>query len=175
MIRYFIVLISVILVSCSGSLNKNANVQDQTHTQEYILKSVNFEELRFVFLQNNDTLYLINFWATWCKPCIEELPDFMQIQADYEFSKPFKLILVSLDRPSAFESTLVPFLKNHSITADVYLLDDITRMNEWIPAIDSTWSGAIPATVLYKNKQKLEFHEQQLTKETLQSIISQYL
>ena len=158
MIRFFIILISLILVSCTGSSNKNISHQNQTYTQEYILKSVNFEELTSVFLRNNDTLYVINFWATWCKPCVEELPDFMEIQADYEFSKPFKLILVSLDRPSAFESTLIPFLKNHDITADVYLLNDITRMNEWIPAIDPTWSGAIPATVLYKNKQKLEFH-----------------
>src|SRR5690554_1802266 len=121
MIRYFIVLINVILVSCSGSLNKNSSVRNHTHTQEYVLKSVNFEELTSVFLRNNDTLYVINFWATWCKPCVEELPDFMHIQAKYEFTNPFKLILVSLDRPSAFESTLVPFLKNHGITADVYL------------------------------------------------------
>lgn len=142
---------------------------------EPTVKMVNYEALEKVINQQDDQLYVVNFWATWCKPCIEELPDFMAINEKYKDQKNFKMILVSLDRAKDFETVMKPFLKQHQITTDVYLLDDNKRMNTWIPAFDSKWSGAIPATFLYKNGKKLVFKEQSLSKDELEQLIKTHL
>ena len=172
--KYNIFLMVFLLFFSSCSNTKQVETQNSTE-KEYILKKVSFEELQSVIHKDNDTLYLVNFWATWCRPCIEELPDFMEVNKKFKETHKFKMILVSLDNRSVFEETLPAFLKAHEIEADVYLLDDITRMNEWIPAIDSSWTGAIPATVFYKNKEKLSFYEKPLHKEELTNIIKPLL
>ncbi|MFO7868802.1 MAG: TlpA family protein disulfide reductase [Bacteroidales bacterium] len=137
-------------------------------------EKISFNTLQEIILQDNDTLYAVNFWATWCKPCIEELPGFIKVKEEMH-NKPFKLILVSLDRPSDFETKVIPFLNEHTISADTYLLTDITTMNTWIPAVDSSWTGSIPATVFYKNKEKLNFQQEKISKHKFHSIISNNL
>lgn len=169
-IKFFVPLTLILLITSCVAPNK----KEET-TEQYTLKSVNFEELSSIILRENDSLYVVNFWATWCKPCIEELPDFMEIQKQFKDTEAFKMILVSLDRQQALEEVLPNFLQNHAIQADVYLLDDITRMNEWIPAIDPSWTGAIPATVFIKNSERKAFHEGVLHKEELHTIITKLL
>ena len=68
----------------------------------------NFEELAFIFQQQNDTTYVINFWSTWCAPCVKELPYFEQVNQKYTNRK-VKVILVSLDFPKQLETKLKPF------------------------------------------------------------------
>ena len=139
-----------------------------------VLKAVQYEELKAVFEQNDDVLYVVNFWATWCGPCVEELPEFMEVNAEYANDPKFKMILVSLDNVKELEKTVKPFIAKHNIATDVYLLDDNKRMNMWIPAFDPAWTGAIPATVFYKNGKKLHFEENQLSKTALKNLITQY-
>ncbi|MCB0685355.1 MAG: TlpA family protein disulfide reductase [Saprospiraceae bacterium] len=105
--------------------------------------------------KNNDTIYLINFWATWCKPCIEELPFFEQVRQD-QFPTPVQVILVSLDFRNQLDSKLIPFLKENKIKSKVVVLDD-SDANSWIDKIDPRWSGALPATIVYKNEDKRFF------------------
>ncbi|MCE5331276.1 MAG: TlpA family protein disulfide reductase [Bacteroidales bacterium] len=138
-------------------------------------KAVQYEELKAVLEQNDDVLYVVNFWATWCGPCVEELPGFMEVNAEYAENPKFKMILVSLDNVKKLDKTVKPFIASHKITTDVYLLDDNKRMNLWIPAFDASWSGSIPATVFYKNGKKLHFEENQLNKTELKNLIHQYL
>jgi len=137
--------------------------------------SVNYDQLKEIIEKNDDKLYVVNFWATWCRPCIEELPHFLEVSSAYKNQAPFQMILVSLDKAELLETDVAQMITKLNIDNDVYLLDDNKRMNYWIPAIDSTWSGAIPATVFYKNGQKLHFTEGQLTKEELTTIIQKYL
>jgi thiol-disulfide isomerase/thioredoxin len=100
----------------------------------------------------NDTVYVINFWATWCKPCVQELPYFNK--ADSAFSdKPVRIVLVSLDFTENVESTLIPFLINNNIQAEVVVLDDMDS-NSWISRVDPEWEGAIPATLFYKKRDR---------------------
>ena len=99
----------------------------------------------------------------------------MEVNKTYRDNTHFKMILVSLDMASEMDTRVKPFLLKNTIDTDVYLLDDNKRMNEWIPAIDKKWSGAIPATVLYRNGQKLEFKEGELSKEELVKMINNYL
>lgn len=137
--------------------------------------SVNYDQLKEIIEKNDDKLYVVNFWATWCRPCIEELPHFVEVSSAYENQAPFQMILVSLDKAELLETDVAQMITKLHIDNDVYLLDDNKRMNYWISAVDSTWSGAIPATVFYKNGQKLHFTEGQLTKEELNTIIQQHL
>jgi len=116
----------------------------------------------------NDTTYVINFWATWCKPCIEELPNFEKINLVYKKQK-VKVILVSLDMPKQVENSLIPFIKRKKLRSTVIHLKD-SDANTWINKVDVNWSGSIPATVIY-NKDKRKFYEQSFSYEALQKEI----
>jgi thiol-disulfide isomerase/thioredoxin len=97
-----------------------------------------------------DTQYVVNFWATWCKPCVEELPAFDSLLAVSQ--KPvIKVLLVNLDFKEDLEKKVKPFLRKHGIKAECILLDEING-NEFVNKISATWSGAIPATLFKKGK-----------------------
>jgi thiol-disulfide isomerase/thioredoxin len=118
--------------------------------------------------QRNDTVYVINFWATWCKPCIEELPEFEKLN-DFYSGKKVKVILVSLDFPNKHEELLIPFLQKHNIRSTVIHLTEVNA-NNWIDRVDPGWSGAIPATLIYKNQEK-DFFERKMNFQELKSIV----
>ena len=98
-----------------------------------------------------DTTYVINFWARWCAPCVKELPYFEQLREGNEM-KPFKMILVSLDFKSKLEG-VKSLIAKKGIESEVVVLAD-GRASEWIDLVDSTWSGAIPATLVIKNNKR---------------------
>jgi len=117
-------------------------------------------------LQQNEKgkTYVVNFWATWCKPCVDELPVFEKLKADYK-DKNVEVLLVSLDFPNQIETQLLPFIEKNKIQSKVVVLDD-PNQNKWINAIDKTWSGALPATIIY-NENKRAFFEQSFSEELL--------
>jgi len=128
------------------------------------VRIVNFTDLEPAFHFQNDTTYIINFWATWCVPCVRELPHFEELNATYSTEK-VKMILVSLDFSDQLDKRLIPFIEKKGLEAEVVLLDD-PDANSWIPKVDKNWSGAIPATYIYKGNKSL-FHEGSLDKESL--------
>lgn len=99
--------------------------------------------------------YVINFWATWCKPCVAELPYF---EALHEKHDDIKVILVSLDFENQIESRLIPFIKKESIDAQVDVLLD-PKSHIWIDKVEPRWNGAIPATLIITSD-KRQFYEQ---------------
>lgn len=117
----------------------------------------------------NDTTYVINFWATWCKPCVNELPIFNEAHTFFKNQK-VKVVLVSLDFKKDLQKRLKPFLKKNPMLPDVYLLDEIDY-NAWIDKVDSSWGGAIPATIIIDNNNKI-FLEKELTFSELKSHIT---
>ncbi|MDA0327372.1 MAG: TlpA disulfide reductase family protein [Bacteroidetes bacterium] len=125
---------------------------------------------RFLFLSDSKT-YVINFWATWCAPCIKELPYFEQLQQ--EFKDQVEVILISLDFPSQFETKLKPFLEEKQLKSKVIVLDDVD-MNSWIPKIDKKWDGAIPVTLIY-NEYKRQFYPQSFTYEQLLTEVKKFI
>lgn len=100
------------------------------------------------FHLDNDTTYVINFWATWCKPCVEELPYFEELTRAYREQK-VRVILVSLDFPRQFASKLAPFVEERELQSTVIALAD-GRYNDWIDKVSPEWTGAIPATYIYR-------------------------
>ena len=115
---------------------------------------------------------LLNFWATWCAPCVKELPFFEKINTEYH-NQNVEVILVSLDFPHLYESKLKPFIVEHHIKSKVIALDDVD-MNTWIPLVNPDWSGSIPATIIYKNDVS-EFYEQSFTYDTLENETLKFL
>lgn len=151
---------------------ENLQNNNEDFTSEKVV-SLNFEELeKNYFQKKNDSIYVINFWATWCKPCIKELPAFEKIASDYA-GKKVKVLLVSLDFPDKIENQVIPFISKNNIKSEVVLLDD-PDANSWIPKISPEWSGAIPATVIY-NKGNRKFYEQSFTFEELENELKLFL
>ena len=109
---------------------------------------------------SNDTTYVLNFWATWCSPCVKEIAIFEKLHKDMAQSK-LKVILVSLDFVNQLERRVIPFLEEKGITAEVRIMTD-TDYNAWIDRVDPKWTGAIPATLIY-NKDRRTFLEKELT------------
>ena len=145
-----------------------------THVENKVTV-VNFDKLESIIKKKDNKLYVVNFWATWCRPCVMELPEFMEVNKMYRDKPNFKMILVSLDIAKEVELVVQPFLTKNKIDTDVYLLDDNKRMNQWIPAVDKNWGGSIPATVFYRNGEKLDFKESKMQKSELVKLISKYL
>lgn len=133
-----------------------------------VIKSYDFKNLEPLFKQQNDTTYVINFWATWCVPCLEELPHFEKMNQKYASQK-FKMILVSLDFPKMIESRVIPFVRKKKLKAEVILLNDPSA-NEWIDKVSKEWSGSIPATVIFRNSE-LKFFEKSFTEVELDTQI----
>ncbi|NJX16428.1 TlpA family protein disulfide reductase [Tamlana crocina] len=125
------------------------------------------------FLKKKDgKIHVINFWATWCAPCVKELPYFEKLYADYK-DRSVEVLLVSLDFPHLYDKKLKPFIKKHQLQSKVVALDD-PDMNSWIPKISEAWSGSIPATLIYKNDTR-EFYEQSFDYDELKAKINPFL
>lgn len=129
---------------------------------------MNFDQLEPYLHRQNDTLYFINFWATWCVPCREELPAIEAVAEKYKNDK-LKIYLVSLDFPKQLETRLIPFIRTNNIKSDIILLNDPDQ-NRWIDKVDPSWSGEIPFTVIY-NRNTRETYAKAFTLEELESII----
>ncbi len=132
-----------------------------------------FADLEPLFHQMTDTTYIINFWATWCKPCVEELPYFEKLYEQFREEK-VKVILISLDFPRQLESKLVPFVEKHNLQPEVLVLADV-RQNDWIDKVDPRWSGAIPVTLIYRNNRRTFVGEQFADYEELAQLVREKL
>lgn len=136
------------------------------------VQSYTYNELKTLLEKNDGKTYVINFWATWCAPCVKELPAFEKINKEYA-TKNVTVILVSLDFPKQVTKRLIPFINKKKIQSKVVLLND-TNENFWIKAIDSSWSGAIPATLIYNGKDR-KFYEQSFDYDQLETELQTFL
>lgn len=139
----------LILFLCSSfAVNSQVNVIKITDLEKRISAS-------------SDTVFVVNFWATWCVPCVKELPDFDSINTNYANQK-VKVLLVSLDFKEDLNAKLLPFIANKKIKSEVVLLDE-TNANYFIPKVADAWTGAIPATLIKCNSKSVNhFYEKKL-------------
>ena len=178
--------ICAVLLSCGNSTTENppeeavAEVVETINEKSEILsvrrhgiQVYNFAGLDEALLQHkNDTTYVINFWATWCKPCVKEMPYFEKLGKTYAEEK-VKVVFVSLDFPDRLEPLVVPFIKKDKLESEVVLLDD-DDANYWIPKVSDKWQGAIPATLIYKGENRA-FFERSFTFEELEKEVQSIL
>ncbi len=127
---------------------------------------VKIEELKKVYTRPNDTTYVVNFFATWCGPCMMEIPVLNKFREDTKDTN-IQLIMVSLDNSKSLRK-LPMLIKKLKIKAPVYLLNESADYS-WLPYIDKRWQGSIPATmVINVNRNKKAFFETPLEEGQLQ-------
>ncbi len=160
--KLFVYLSIFIMLITSGLSN------DLQRKSNRVISVMDFDQFEPWLHKQSDSVYVVNFWATWCAPCIREIPDFEQIHKEYS-DRGVKVLLVSLDHPNRIDGHVVPFLDRLGVDSQVVLLDD-PFANRWIPKVSEKWSGAIPATVIYNKDQKV-FFEKELKFEELEEII----
>jgi len=104
-------------------------------------------------ISSPDTIYVVNFWASWCKPCVEELPAFDSLDSRVK-AKPVRVLLVNIDFKEDLNKKVNPFLKKKAVRSTCVLLDEIDG-NRFINGISPQWSGAIPGTLIKKGDRKI--------------------
>ena len=178
--KQMLLLFAILLVSSCTNKNKKTEVairinnemaNNDTLKTDIELEVYDFEGFKKFLNKSDNKIYVINFWATWCAPCIKELPYFEKLNEQYK-DENVEVILVSLDFPHLYESKLKPFIVKKELNSKVIALDD-SDTNTWIPQIDETWSGSIPATFIYKNDNK-KFFEQSFNFEELEKVVKQF-
>lgn len=117
-----------------------------------------FDEFEELLNKNDGQTYVINFWATWCQPCVAEIPYFEELNNTMA-DQGVKVIMVSLDYKKVLDKKVIPFVRQKQLKSEVVLLND-GKYNDWIDKVSPEWSGAIPATLIY-NKHYRKFYEQE--------------
>lgn len=135
---------------------------------------IKFAQLEKMMTTFNQEVAVFNFWATWCKPCIEEMPYLEQARAAYPQQK-LGVYLISLDFVEEIDTKVKKFVQRRDIKSRVLLLDE-TDYNAFIDKIDPRWSGAIPATIIIdKKNNKRYFYERAFKENELKEILAQIL
>jgi thiol-disulfide isomerase/thioredoxin len=138
------------------------------------IEYIKVPDLEKLLNNQENKLFIVNLWATWCAPCVKELPAFEKVAGEYDKSK-IRFIMISLDFPSQVENQLKPFLKKNNISLDVSVMMD-TDYNSWIDKVDPQWQGNIPSTLFVNNiKKSRYFHSGEITENELRTIINKYL
>ncbi|APY07742.1 thioredoxin [Winogradskyella sp. J14-2] len=178
-----LIILSLLIICSCNNKDKDVSVSDKSksvlstekkteNTVDFDLEIYDYDGLEPLINKNDNKVHVVNFWATWCAPCVKELPYFEEINQEYK-DKNVEVLLVSLDFPRNYESKLIPFVAKRNLQSEVVAFDDVDQ-NRWITAIHKDWSGAIPATIIY-NKEKRQFYERSFTKEELETELKQFL
>ena len=93
---------------------------------------------------------LVNFWASWCKPCVEEFPDLLKLRNDFS-GKGLKIVFISLDFPEDINTKLIPFLKKNNVDFTTFQCN-FKNTEDLMDYFDKKWDGAIPATFIFDRK-----------------------
>lgn len=157
MMKYLVVLMFVI--ACEASAQQ--------------AKVVKLPELQKVINDPADQVKVINFWATWCAPCIKEMPLFEKVNRD---RKDVAVTLVSMDLDLDPNPEKVhKFVARKKLASSVLILDE-SNPNTYIDKIDKEWSGALPATIVINTKNgKRRFVERELHEGELEKLIDEVL
>jgi len=126
------------------------------------IKLLTLNDLGKRLAKGKDTTYVINFWATWCGPCVEELPHFEKVNKDAA-KQPIKVILVSLDFKSKLKTAVIPFVVKNKLSSEVYVINEPDQQ-VFIEKVDKNWLGAIPATLFVNTHKKVrQFYEKEFS------------
>ncbi len=113
-------------------------------------------------MEKSDSVLVINFWATFCKPCVEEIPDLIKFTKKYSKQK-VALYLVSLDLADYYPTRIKKFVTAKKYATNIAWLDE-SNADYFCPKISPDWSGSIPATLFINKKNGYsKFYEKKLT------------
>jgi len=139
------------------------------HAMAQQVELATVDQLEHRFAEGSDTTYIVNFWATWCSPCVDELPHFEKFGEAYK-DEAVKILLVSVDARSKLRTNVIPFIQKVQLHNEVLLLNE-TNQQEYIDRISPDWSGSLPATLfINKGKQLRRLQEKEFTYDQLVTI-----
>jgi thiol-disulfide isomerase/thioredoxin len=98
---------------------------------------------------------VLNFWATWCGPCVAEFPELVALDAKYR-DKGMKLVGITADDPDDVQPKVIPFIKKHQVKFDI-IRQDTDDPEEMLNQITKDWNGVIPATFVYDKNGNLAY------------------
>jgi len=113
------------------------------------IKKVKITEVE-EYIRNSDHPIVLNCWATWCAPCVEEIPYFMETVKQYSDQK-VELLLVSLDFANSYPNKILDLIKKKHFAATFYWLNE-TDADYFCPKIDPKWDGTLPSTLFVNSK-----------------------
>jgi thiol-disulfide isomerase/thioredoxin len=171
--KYDILIVLFTMLSCKTESKISLVVDAELNpTKEIELEIYDYAGLETFLNKKDENIYVVNFWATWCAPCIKELPFYERLNETYA-DRDVEVLLVSLDFPKQYETKLKPYIKDKKLKSKVIALNDVDS-NYWIPKISEDWTGALPATLIY-NKDKRHFYEKSFTYEELETELKHFL
>lgn len=133
---------------------------------------VKLDQLQALINESSDQIRVINFWATWCAPCIKELPLFEKLNAQGDPGVKVTLVSMDLDLDPNPEK-VYKFVQRRNLKSEVLLLDE-QNPNSWIDKIEKAWSGALPATIVINQRTgQRKFIEKELHEGDLEKLIEQ--
>jgi thiol-disulfide isomerase/thioredoxin len=140
--------------------------------QKNTVQSLTISQLDSLIKENPNELLIINFWATFCKPCVEEIPHFIRV-VERNAKRPVRLLLVSVDAADQYPNNILRFAQKKKWNVPLYWLNE-TDPNYFCPAVDPSWSGSIPATLFVSsipNHGIRLFWEAPITEQKLEAMI----
>lgn len=126
------------------------------------------------YIAKSEGPVVISFWATYCLPCIKEIPIFEQVVKEHE-TKGVKMLLVSLDFKESYPDKISRFAKKRKFRSQITWLDE-TNADYFCPRVDSSWSGVMPATLFVNNKKAVRnFVEEEMPREKFEAELKKIL
>jgi thiol-disulfide isomerase/thioredoxin len=113
------------------------------------IKKVKITEVE-EYIKNSDHPIVLNCWATWCAPCVEEIPYFMETVKKYSDQK-VELLLVSLDFATSYPNKIQELITKKHFEATFFWLNE-TNADYFCPKIDPKWDGTLPSTLFVNSK-----------------------
>jgi len=115
--------------------------------EERVILSTN-QEILARFHDPDAKAVVANFWATWCVPCREEMPELIRFYKEYS-PKGVAFVSVSVDDPAAPGDDLIPFMDEMGIPFSVWVPEKNQSPADLIGSLDPNWGGGIPATFVF--------------------------
>jgi thiol-disulfide isomerase/thioredoxin len=136
------------------------------------LRPVTAKQVRALVADNKGKVVVVNFWATWCPPCVREFPALIKAYEQYH-GKGVNMFAVSMNSPEE-KAEIEDFLKTHKPTFPVYLKDaQDEKFNE---GVLKGWFGEMPMTLVFDAKGKRVLaHSAEITYEKLSSTLDPLL
>jgi thiol-disulfide isomerase/thioredoxin len=182
------IILSTLVLFAVASCKKEGQKTDETAVTDSISTAENTEspanasfakessidEVNKILAKKDDTLYVTNFFAAWCGPCIKEIPDFKNKMNELK-DKPVKFTFINLDEKAVWNTKVKDFTDQNGITANTIFVDGNKLDQNFFASNFKQWSGqTIPFTLLRKGS-KTEEITQMISKEELDSKIASFL
>ena len=123
-----------------------ATAQAQKTTAPSDIQLISASQFSALLDDARGDVILVNLWATWCAPCLREIPELLRLRENY-LDKGFRLIAVSMDDPQDLESHVIPFLEQRFPDWDTFQSAE-AEMDRFVSVIDPAWNEVLPTSYL---------------------------